>query len=69
MNNDTWQTPGEMLQWYIICALADTLLLILLSLSLQVLTIITKTHFWHHARDDNLVKSDAKKCQQHCRWC
>ena len=20
-------------------------------------------HFWHHARDDNLVKSDAKKCQ------
>ena len=21
-------------------------------------------HFWHHARDDNLVKSDAKKCQQ-----
>jgi hypothetical protein len=22
------------------------------------------THLWHHARDDNLVKSDAKKCQQ-----
>ena len=22
-------------------------------------------HFWHHARDDNLVKSDAKKCQQY----
>ena len=21
-------------------------------------------YFWHHARDDNLVKSDAKKCQQ-----
>jgi hypothetical protein len=21
-------------------------------------------HFWHHARDDNLVKSDAKKYQQ-----
>ena len=20
-------------------------------------------YFWHHARDDNLVKSDAKKCQ------
>jgi hypothetical protein len=35
---------GEMLQWYIICALADTLILILLSLSLQVLTILT-THF------------------------
>jgi hypothetical protein len=34
-----------MLQWYIIYALADTLLLILLSLSLQVSTIITNNIF------------------------
>jgi hypothetical protein len=35
----------EMLQWYIIYELVDTLLLILLSLSLQVLTIITNNTF------------------------
>jgi hypothetical protein len=29
----------------------------------RVINNLLTTYFWHHARDDNLVKSDAKKCQ------
>ena len=49
-----------MLQWYIICALADYFIYIYTS----VLNNYQQCIFGIIARDDNLVKSDVKKCQQ-----
>jgi hypothetical protein len=40
--------PGEVLQWYVICSLADPIF-ILLDEQLSI------PHFWCHARDDNLA--------------
>ena len=51
---------GKMLQWHIICALTDYLI--------YIFTGVLNNYQQHIsgiiARDDNLVKSDAKKCQQ-----
>jgi hypothetical protein len=46
-----------MLQWWFICALADTYVLILFRV---FKCSYNYQHFWHHAKDDNLVHSDVR---------
>jgi hypothetical protein len=56
INNDTWFTPGEMLQWYYICALKDTLFYIHFKRALHI--------YYHQCissvmlGDDNLAIED-----------
>ena len=55
--------PGKLLQWYIICALADTIYIYIYIFA----SVLNNYQSWISsiiARDDNLIKSDAKKCQQ-----
>jgi len=54
INNDIWNTPGEVLQWYI-CALVEFHIF---------LSHINTTNIFGVIARDYIFSSDAKKCQQ-----